>query len=167
MRRRNLLAGRLAIVLCLSALAGCASTNDGRPGEYEVEVSAASDRILWMVTILALEKTGFPPGSDLDPSSMTAVSGWKMSLAPFKGDGFREQAIVHMERLEAKRYGIDVRVRRERNDSLTNPLDPSVAKWVGEKDNQDCARLVLQHILSQLGGEFEVGARRSKKFEEP
>lgn len=163
----------VAMLLCVAAFGaasiGCKSTDpaDKKRGPVATEVNAASDRILWMVTLLALEKSGFPQGSELDPASMVATSGWHMSLAPFKGDGYREQAVVEIDRLGDKRYVVDVRVRRERNDSLTNPLDPTVAKWVGEADNLDRARLVLQHIQSVLGDDIEVGRRRSATFTQP
>jgi hypothetical protein len=118
------------------------------------------------VTLLALEKSGFPPGTDLNPGDMVAISGWMMSLAPFKGDGYREQATVWLERLEGHQYQVDVRVVRERNESLTNPLDPTVAKWKTDADNLQRARLVLQHIQSELGTDFEVGVKRShEKFD--
>ena len=156
----------LALVLCLCPLVGCASTKGDERGPVATEVTAASDRILWMVTLMALEKTGFPPGSELDPSTMVATSGWNMSLAPFKGDGYREQAVVELDRLGDKRYLIDIRVKRERNDSLTYPLDPTVAEWAREGDNIDRARLVLQHIRSVLGDDMEVGRRRSGTFTE-
>lgn len=157
----------LAFALCLLPLLACASTKEDVRGPVSTEVTAASDRILWMVTLMALEKTGFPPGSGHDPASMVATSGWFMSLAPFKGDGFREQAVVELERLEGKRYLVDVRVKRERNDSLTNPLDPTVADWKREGDNLERARLVLQHIQSVLGDEMQVGRRRSDTFDKP
>lgn len=158
----------LALALCLVPLAACASTKkkDER-GPVSAEVTVPSGNILWKVTLLALEKTGFPPGSGHDPGNMIARSGWDMSLAPFKGDGWREQAIVELERLGDKRFLIDVRVTHERNDSLTNPLDPTMAKWVKEEDNLPRARLVMQHVQAVLGETIEVGRRRSETFTRP
>ena len=50
--------------------------------------------------MLSLEKLGFPVGSGLDPATLTAVTGWQNSLAPFRGRGYRRQAEVHFERQE-------------------------------------------------------------------
>jgi hypothetical protein len=153
-------------VLALLA-AGCRSTTAAASrwgeGEWsEATLAAASDRVLWQVTLLSLEKAGFAPGTKMDPVELEARSAWRMSLAPFKGDGFREQAIVRYARLGQGRYDVGVRVRRERNDALDNPLDPARAKWVEEGDNVERARIVLQFVRSFLGEEpIEVGPKQS------
>jgi hypothetical protein len=166
MRRAS--AGRLA-ALCLAlavAIPGCSSTESSRwgKGEWaESSLAAASDRVLWQVTLLSLEKAGFAPGTEMDPVELEARSSWRMSLAPFKGDGFREQAIVRYERLGGGRYEVGVRVRRERNDAMDNPLDAARAEWVEEPDNLERARIVLQFVRSFLGEEaIEVAPRQSE-----
>lgn len=156
----------LALALTLP-LAACSSTEGGNKwgdGTWvEAQLAAASDRVLWQVTLLSLEKAGFAPGTEMDPVELEARTSWRMSLAPFKGDGFREQAIVRYERLGEGRYDVGVRVRRERNDAMDNPLDAARAEWVEEPDNIERARIVLQFLRSFLGEEaIEVAPRRSE-----
>lgn len=179
-RRRSLGAALLALAPALApalplslaaATAGCKSGStsesghDWGDGEWtEASLTAASDRVLWQVTLLSLEKAGFAPGTEMDPVELVARSTWNLSLAPFKGDGFREQAIVRYVRLGEGRYDMAVRVRRERNDAMDNPLDAARAKWVEEPDNVERARIVLQFVRSFLGEEpIEVAPRPSQK----
>jgi hypothetical protein len=160
----------IAAGLLLAGLAACRSSDPAepeRPGAGRTEVAAPSDAILKQVTLLALDKAGFPPGAERERSDLKVTSGWNMSLAPFKGEGFRERAVVSYERLAGGRYGVEVRVSRERNDELERPLDPALAKWRSEPDNEERARIVLQHIRSMLGSELEVGAPPSRQLRRP
>ena len=139
--------GALLLALCL-AFAGCASAP---PEQWlEDEITASSDRVLWDVTILALQKSGFPLGASLEPGKLDATSGWMISLAPFRGKGFREQCEVRYTPESEREYKVAVRVRREKNDDLLHPLDLSYAEWVPEPDNADRARIVLQYIRALL-----------------
>jgi hypothetical protein len=158
---------RAAIAALLFAAAGCQSAGPERSEAERVEVAAPSDSILRQVTLLALDKSGFPPGTEAARADLQVTSGWDTSLAPFKGEGFRERAVVRYERVEGGRYGVEVRVARERNDELERPLDPALAKWKSEADNEERARIVLQHIRAMLGQELEVGPRPSEKIRRP
>ncbi|MDP6954952.1 MAG: hypothetical protein QF599_03170, partial [Planctomycetota bacterium] len=82
-----------------------------------------------------------------------AVSGWKQSLAPFRGQGTREQAEVEFTPLDPRhegRYTVRVRVRRERNMDIIHPLDATYADWQVQADNKNAARRILQLMLSLL-----------------
>lgn len=146
---------RLALVLaflaCASLFSACATPRPG-PAWVEDEVEAGSDRVLWEVTIIALEKTGFPVGSGIEPGKLTAVSGWKNQLDPFRGKGFRERCEIHYTRQpDPRRYKIGVRVERDRNMDILRPLDLTYADWEAQPDNQERARVVLRYIKALLG----------------
>lgn len=149
---------------CLSAVlaVGCASTPD--EGWHEGSVSAPTERVLWQVTVLALERNDFPVGSGVNPSTLKAVSGWRVSLAPFKGDGYREQAHIEWTRDKAQegRWNGRVRVHRQRNENLSKPLDISYAEWEDEADDADRARLLFNTVRALLGGEFKVEPRKQR-----
>ena len=154
-----------ALVLLLAALAsalgpGCKSS-EPEPAWRQGKVIASSERVLWEVTVLALEKSGFPLGSGLEPGKLDAKSGWMISLAPFRGKGFREQAEVRYTPLKDREYKVEVRVRREKNDDLVHPLDVSYAEWEPEADNAERAAIVLQYIKSMLGASFD-GSKRGR-----
>lgn len=131
-------------------VASCASTGPA-PQWVSSRVSAGNERLLLEVTELALRKTSFPVGAGLDPARLTATSGWKISLAPFKGKGFREQAVVQFTRETAPgRYKAEVRVKREKNEDLVRPMDLTYAQWEGEPDNVERARVLLHFIEALL-----------------
>ena len=141
---------RALVALVLLLAAGCAST-EPKPEWRSDVVVAESERVLWEVTVLALEKTGFPIGAKLEPDKLVATSGWMISLAPFRGKGFREQCEVRYTPESEREYRVEVRVRREKNDDLLHPLDLSYAEWVPEPDNPERAQIVLQYIRGMLG----------------
>ena len=146
----------LAILLAtIFVLGGCASSEP--KGEWvSTKVQAGNERLLLEVTELALRKTGFPVGAGLDPAHLTATSGWKISLAPFKGKGWREQAIVKYTREKPGHFGVDVRVRRDRNEDLVRPMDLTYADWEPDPDNTERARVILHFIQSLLSSGDEV-----------
>jgi len=152
----------LAVLLGLGFLGlpstGCKSS--GPEGQWvKYEVPAQTDAMLMDVTALAVQKSGFPIGSGIDPGNLTLVSGWHTSLAPFRGAGFREQCEVKFERKAPRRYEAAIRVRREKNDDIIRPLDITYAQWVPEPDDFDRARTVMQHIRSLLETDVEIGAK--------
>jgi hypothetical protein len=126
------------------------------PVWLEREISAGSDPLLMDCTALAIQKSGFPVGSGIDPGALVAVSGWHISLAPFRGKGYREQCEVRYARVSPGKYKVSIRVARDKNDDILHPLDLSYAKWVRQPDNPDRARMVMQHIQSLLGTGVEI-----------
>lgn len=144
-----------ALVLLACLVTGCAMT-EPRPEWVATRVEAGNERLLLEVTELALRKTGFPVGAGLDPAKLSATSGWKISLAPFKGKGYREQAIVKYTRLAPRKFGVEVRVKRERNEDLVRPMDLTYAEWEPDPDNVERARVVLHFVQSLLSTGEEV-----------
>lgn len=158
--RREMPRSRLAFAAALASLSlalagGCKS--DAPEGTWiKQEVEAENDRTLIDVTAIALQKSGFPVGAGIDPGKLTVVSGWHNSLAPFRGQGWREQCEVRYVKKSPRQYEVSIRVKKDKNDDLVHPLDISYAQWVAEPDDVDRARAVMQHIRSLLGTGIEV-----------
>lgn len=156
------------VALALAAL-GClfsaaCSASPPAPQWQTARVTAGNERLLLEVTEMALRKTGFPVGAGLDPARLKATSGWKISLAPFKGEGFREQAVVEFTRegpAGSGRYGVRTRVRRERNEDVVRPMDLTYAQWEHDQDNVERARVLLRFVQSLLTTGDEVLRPRS------
>lgn len=134
--------------LCFAPLA-CASSQSADQWQ-PAEVTTASERVLAEVTRLTLDKNSFPGGTGLDPTSLSIVSGWNISLAPFRGKGFRERCHIRYTRQGNGKYLAEVRVERERNDDILRPLDLTYAQWEKDPDNIERARVVLQYLRSLL-----------------
>ncbi len=154
--RRPLPLGLLAACLLSVLLTACQSSPRHPPNWVSGEVAVPSERILWEVTVLALEQHGYPVGTKLDPVTLEAVTGWSNHAAPFRGKGYRERAHVKYARTEDGDYGVDVRVEREVNMDLVRPLDLSYAEWEPAPDNQEQAQILLQRIRAYVGGNFEM-----------
>ncbi|MBL8859440.1 MAG: hypothetical protein JNL28_13090 [Planctomycetes bacterium] len=148
----TLLACLLAV--CAAFSAACQS----RPPAQWVDatVEAPSDHLLWEVTLLSLQKTGFPLGTGLDRAQLLAVSGWNAQLAPFRSDGFRERAHIEYKPLGERKYGLKVRVEREINQDISHPLDLSYAQWEPDRDNVTRAQILLGYIKATLGPRLEL-----------
>lgn len=157
----SVLLGFIGLLAC-ALLQGCQS--EPTPNYATSTVTASSERVLWQVTILALEKSGFPIGARLDPSTLTATSGWLISLAPFRGKGFRAQCEVHYTPKGPRDYDVQVRVRREKNMDIVQPLDLTYAQWEPDEDDIERAGVVLQYVKSLLGNEFAVGAKKKPEL---
>lgn len=143
-------------------LFSCASTDEGLAGDWvETEVRAPSVTVLWKVTEYSLRSEEFPVQTRFDGTTTLATTGWNVSLAPFKGQGYRERARVRYEPLGNGEYLVGTRVERQTNEALAKPLDITYAKWKGDADNEARARVLLQRIRARLGAdkEFEVGEK--------
>jgi hypothetical protein len=144
-----------APLLAILALAGAACFSAPKHEEqwYPGEVTVASDRLLWEVTRFSLEKGGYPVGSGMDPTALVATSGWKTSLAPFRGKGWRERAQVRYQRVAPGRYRVEVRVEKQLNMDVIKPLDLRYAKWEPAPDNLEAARILLERIKAWVGAD--------------
>lgn len=140
----------------LALLPGCATT--APPQWQSANVTIGNERLLLEVTEIALRKISFPVGAGLDPTHLRATSGWKISLAPFKGKGWREQATVQYTRLSDGKYVAAVRVERQRNDDIVKPMDLTYAQWESDPDNVERAGVLLRFIQSLLHTGDEVFA---------
>ena len=141
----------LALLLGAPALPSCASRAP-EPQWVEADVEAASLRVLWEVTRHALQREGFAvPATGFDPRTRSVTSGWRMDLHPFKGEGFRERAVVKYDPAAGERIDLSVRVEREINNNIAKPLDPAHADWKPAEDQPGRARVLLHSIRALLG----------------
>ena len=150
---------RLVVALLCALCCACASLTEPEEEWISDEIEVHSERVLFEVTVLSMQKAGFPLGAGLDPSRLQATSGWHISLAPFRGKGYREQCEVRYTPRAPRKYGVEVRVRRENNDDIARPLDISYAQWEKSPDNKERAAIVLQYIKSMLGSPMPVGPK--------
>lgn len=146
------------------ALAGaaCQMSSEQPPLWQTGEMEVPSENVVWTVAGQELQRMGFPLGSDANPINLRMETGWKTSLAPFRGQGYRERAELQLTRLEGGRYRVEVRVAHEANNDLASPLDGSRAKWEATPDNVEAAQILLQRIRARLGAEFEAQPVRSQ-----
>jgi hypothetical protein len=151
----NLRTSLVCLVLAFTALSsGCATS---APAQWQsAPVTVGNERLLLEVTEIALRKVSFPVGAGLDPTHLRATSGWKISLAPFKGKGWREQATVQYTRESDGKYVAAVRVERQRNDDIVRPMDLTYAQWESDPDNVERAGVLLHFIQSLLHTGDEV-----------
>jgi hypothetical protein len=140
----------LLLFLPLLGTASCSTTPPEPDATWQGgELPAASNRVLWKVALLVLERQGYPLAGGVDPSSMVITTGWLNSLAPFSGEGFRRKAVVRMKPLGDGLWEVTVRVQRQVNQSL-RPLDLRHADWEWTEDDVEAAQVLLQHIRSRL-----------------
>jgi len=119
--------------------------------------------VLWAVAGQEMQRLDFPVGSDADAVHNTLRSGWRTSLAPFRGEGYRVRAEMRYERLASGRYRLEVRVERENNMDWVRPADPAHAKWEAAADDEELAQLLVQRIRARLGDELEVGPAPARR----
>ena len=144
------------------ALSGCAviqeslGNREPDPAWQEAEVHAPSDRVLWKLSLLSLERMGFPKTGGLDPGSGRIESGWQTHLAPFGRQGYRLRAEVEMTPIEPSLWRVRTRVARQSNEAMVAPLDAARAEWKWTSDDTVQAQILLQHISSLLASDLET-----------
>ncbi len=160
---RNTRALRFAPLFALALLVTGACTSSGsREGDWaEADFNVASERVLRQVATLALEKNGFPPGTEEVGAKSTVSSGWRVELQPFKGDGTRSKAHVQYEEKGAAQWHVYVRVEKETNEELAKPLELARAKWESAPDDRDAAARIVRYMQTVFGREFQMGPKNN------
>lgn len=149
-----------AVIAFIATLALAACASSGPEGDWiEAGLEVPSERVLRQVADLALEKNGFPPGTEKEGAQNTVSSGWLVSLQPFKGDGTRMKAHVHYEEKGPRNWLVGVRVERETNEEMGKTLELARAKWKAGPDDQATATRILNYMQTVLGVEFELGPK--------
>jgi hypothetical protein len=160
-----------ALALCLLA-GGCTSgKSEGMPPAWQEMVAPPTGEALMLELVaISLEKLDFPIGTGFNPDDLTITTGWRKSLAPFKGAGYRLRASVQLApvlegdarvaagEIEVGAYDIRVRVEKQTNEALVRQLDPQYAEWEWAPDDEATAQVILQHIRSRLQPTLEVDA---------
>ena len=148
----------LALLLCLTLglSSGCSSTRREPDANWRTtEVDAVSERILWTFVLNSLQRLGYPVGTGANPSELHVRTGWRTSLAPFRGQGQRALAEVRMRPVAHKRWLVEARVANQVNMALANPLDPRYAKWEWRPDDVSQADILLFTILASIQAPLE------------
>jgi hypothetical protein len=146
----------LPVVLALAVLVSACSTTRA-PVWVDTQVPSQSESLVYEVIHLSLQKAGYPIGTGADRAQRTIETGWYRSESPFKGKGYRQRAHVNYGPVEDGRYGIQIRVERETNESV-RPLDPRFAKWTAAPDNGREAQRILQYVRAFLSSDdIEIG----------
>ena len=137
--------------------------NSSTPEQWQTdEVGAPSENVVWMCAGMALQKQGFPVGTGADPTTLVMTSGWKTSLAPFRGEGWREQAQIKFENVAPKRWKMQVRVARQVNMDVKHPMEAGSAEWRDEADDLEVANMIVQRVRALLEEPLEVKAPPKK-----
>jgi hypothetical protein len=162
--RRAALFALLALALC-----ACNSTPSEPDASWrDVEVESQSERVLWNVLVLALQRQGYPLGAELDEPRLIATSGWRNHLAPFKGKGYRLRAQLRAESVGGTRYRVTGRVWKQLNQALVRPVDLAYAEWEWTEDDALAAEILLRHVESYFDPVLPAApARGVKPFEAP
>jgi hypothetical protein len=129
----------------------------------KMDVRAPTEDVLWEVALLSAIDEEFPLGAGIDPGTRIALTGWRTSLAPFKGKGFRERAHMRLEPQPDGSFSIFMMVEKEVNEDLARPMDPQYAKWEPAPNNLEAAQLLMAQIRARLGGSLEVGDPRKPR----
>ena len=166
---KPLFLARLALVALALGLAfafsSCASLGSKVDPGTSFEIDAPSENVLWAVAGQELQRLDFPVGSDADPAKRVMLTGWRTSLAPFRGKGHRERAELRFESLGSTRFRVKVRIERENNMNITRPIDPSFAEWEAAGLDEATANVLIQRIKGRLGEQLEIGPdQRRPKF---
>jgi len=159
------------LLFALLALATCACSSkpdEPDPSWKEVEVESRSERVLWNVLVLALQRQGYPLGAELDEPRLVALSGWRNHLAPFKGKGYRLRAELRAESVGGTRYRVSARVSKQLNQALVRPVDLAYAQWEWTDDDELAAEILLRHVESYFDPVLPTGAARGvQPFDAP
>ena len=140
------LAAAISIALVAPCLA-CSSvdkTGIGTRGFY----SPSFDTV-WDVAEKALQEEGFAPDREASSKeTKTLVSRYQVSLHPFYGRGYREQATVtiHQGTKDANRWSVEVNVLREVNSEMKQPTKAVLADWEDGTRNSQKESLIARRI---------------------
>ena len=150
-----------SLLLALGLLLASCSSNPFEPGEpdgawVESEVQAPSERTVREVLSSVLSDQFDHIGQGYDPVERRMETGWRTSLSPFKSRGYRVQGVAEWERVEAGRYLVRLRVKRQTNENLAKPLDPAQAEWRWSADDELLAREALHHVVAHFPPDLSV-----------
>lgn len=137
----------LALLVCGSS---CKTVSEPDPTWVDGEVDAVSRNVLWQMAQMSMQRQGFPTSGGADIDALTIESGWRLGLAPFRGQGRRHQAVVRISHVAGKTWKVEVRVKQMANMSIVKPTDPTYAEWEWRDDSGEEARILLQTIKSSL-----------------
>lgn len=132
----------LALALpCAATLPGCRGVDT--TGQRSDGFMAPDRSLVFEAAADALRQQGFTPDSSASSESAgVVVSRHKLSMAPFSGQGYREQATLRIAEVPGRAgyFTVEANVLREYNDNIEQPSNPVTADWrsgvrVPEREN--------------------------------
>lgn len=157
---------KCVFVLCLVIGSTACKTGRSQPAQWvSATVEAPNEAVLWDLALLAMAQSDYPIGAGVDPAKRVALTGWRFSLAPFKGQGYRQRARLKLTPKEDGRYEIALHVEKETNEDVVRPMELEYAKWEEAPDDLEAAQILLARIEARLGGAIDVGERRRRALD--
>jgi len=154
---------RMTLGWCFAMLLTACQSGRDIPAQWiSTTASAPSESAIWEVALQALAEQKFPIGAGVDAGARVATTGWKTSLAPFKGEGYRQRARLTLEPLEGGRYKLSLQVEKDTNEELVRPMDLSFAQWEAAPDDVQTAKILISKIDARLGEALEIGKPPAK-----
>jgi hypothetical protein len=123
---------RRPCVLAAVALALVACKGPDRTGQVSRGFFSPDFDTVWEVAEREMERSGFTPDREnSSKATRTLVSRWELSMQPFAGRGYREQATLTFHEVpgQPNRWTVESNVLRETNMAMVAPSNPVVAKW--------------------------------------
>jgi len=123
-----------ALVLVPLLLGGCQSGSGDATGLVSEGFPAPDKALVYEAAMDALRQQGFTPDSSASSETQgVIVSRYKLVLAPFSGQGYRDKATIRIADVVGRPsyYTVEANVLREPNMNLTEPSNPIAAEWGG------------------------------------
>jgi hypothetical protein len=138
-----------SVPLVLALLLAACQSGEPKGSCTSAGFPAPDQEFVWNAALRATTAQGFAP--DLEASAKeggTLVTRWKLSLAPFSGHGYREQATVRINPVEGrpKYWTTETVVIRQHNENMTQPTNPVVAQWGAKTRAADVELLINRRI---------------------
>jgi hypothetical protein len=135
--------------LLLPLLPACQMGKPDTTGLSSDGFPAPDKGMVYAAAVDALRQQGFTADSSASSDVQGVVtSRYKLNLAPFSGQGFREKATVRIHDLpeHPNHYRVEVNVLREVNKNITQPSNPVAAEWGPAERVQDIENLIKSRI---------------------
>jgi hypothetical protein len=139
------------VPVLLLALAACNATLDPFKREA-IDSGPLTDEfeLLWAATRTTLTRMGYAVnGETTDHAARYMESHWVEVPGTFRNQGTRTRAIVKFEETgeeDARMLGIQVRVQKQRNENMENPLALEVAEWANVAPDDIRAEGIIHRV---------------------
>jgi hypothetical protein len=131
--------------LALSGVIGCAEI----PYEHSAVYGGISPDLVWDTTLEVVQRD-FAMAS-VNRGRWTFQSRWRESLQPMRFLGERQRVEGRVSPEEGgEGYRVELRVVKQRNEEMEEPLESKQAKWGHEEADPSAALILLQKIESIL-----------------
>lgn len=160
--KNSRLALLLSVLLVLPTLA-CSGSGAATGTAPSDGFPAPSQDFVFNVAAEVLRQQGLSPSmEDSSRQTWTVVTHWRMSPAPFSGQGFRERATVKVVDVPGYpgNYYTETQVVRQANMNIKAPSNMMVANW-GNEERQGGREVAINRLIEIhfLTGDVSTGFR--------